>query len=224
MSTPIKWRHAPRDHEHDIDDVTGLSERLVTAEDLTAAHEQRLTAVEATVDQIKLANQSAGTGAPTGTAPIGWVYTDIATGDIYRMEASGWVNITAPSDTGTLDITALATGMTAGTWTLRRSGVWVFMNIYDARFTPTSGSTWSSPGGMIPVGFRPVAVPPYVNFSSSARVQATPPTSLSFSTYGGRVSRYGVVDLYDVGVQRFAATAAWMTDDAWPSTLPGSAA
>lgn len=28
MSTPITWRHAPRDHEHDIDDVTGLAARL----------------------------------------------------------------------------------------------------------------------------------------------------------------------------------------------------
>lgn len=66
---------------------------LVTAEDLTRI-EQGLAEVHtkadttaAQVDQIKLANQSAGTGAPTGTAPIGWIYTDIATGDIYRMEA-----------------------------------------------------------------------------------------------------------------------------------------
>lgn len=75
--------------------------RLVTAEDLLAAHGQRLSvvestvaahagrlsAVESTVDKIKLANQSAGTGPPSGTAPVGWVYTDIATGDVYRMEA-----------------------------------------------------------------------------------------------------------------------------------------
>lgn len=59
---------------------------VLVAEDLNGL-EARTAAVEATVDQIKLANQSAGEGAPTGTAPVGWVYTDIATGDIYRMEA-----------------------------------------------------------------------------------------------------------------------------------------
>lgn len=66
---------------------------LVTAEDLNrieqglAATSAKADATAETVDKIKLANQSAGTGAPTGTAPIGWHYTDIATGDIYRMEA-----------------------------------------------------------------------------------------------------------------------------------------
>ncbi len=110
---PIRF-HAPIAGVHltgdDLIPITGLPvevigagamDRLVTAEDLLAAHgtrlaevestvtahAARLSAVEATVDQIKLANTSAGTGAPTGTAPIGWVYTDITTGDIYRMEA-----------------------------------------------------------------------------------------------------------------------------------------
>lgn len=46
-----------------------------------------LNELAATVDKIKLTNQSAGTGPPTGTAPVGWVYTDINTGDVYRMEA-----------------------------------------------------------------------------------------------------------------------------------------
>lgn len=59
---------------------------LVTAEDLNRL-EQGLEEVTETVDKIKLANQSAGEGAPTGAAPVGWIYTDIATGDIYRMEA-----------------------------------------------------------------------------------------------------------------------------------------
>ena len=66
---------------------------LVTAEDLTRieqgleATSAKADATAAQVDQIKLANQSAGTGAPTGSAPVGWVYTDLSTGDIYRMEA-----------------------------------------------------------------------------------------------------------------------------------------
>lgn len=66
---------------------------LVTAEDLNRVEQglqatsEMAEATAATVDKIKLANQSAGTGAPSGTAPVGWVYTDIVTGDIYRMEA-----------------------------------------------------------------------------------------------------------------------------------------
>lgn len=66
---------------------------LVTAEDLDrieqglAATTAKADATAEQVDKIKLANQSAGTGAPTGTAPVGWVYTDLATGDVYRMEA-----------------------------------------------------------------------------------------------------------------------------------------
>lgn len=67
--------------------------QLVTAEDLNRieaglqATSELAESTAAQVDKIKLANQSAGTGAPTGTAPVGWVYTDIATGDVYRMEA-----------------------------------------------------------------------------------------------------------------------------------------
>lgn len=63
--------------------VTG---ELITAEDLNRL-EQAVAETSATVDKIKLANQSAGEGAPSGTAPVGWIYTDLATGDVYRMEA-----------------------------------------------------------------------------------------------------------------------------------------
>lgn len=61
--------------------------RVTTAEQGLASTKAKADTTAETVDKIKLANQSAGTGAPTGTAPTGWVYTDIATGDIYRMEA-----------------------------------------------------------------------------------------------------------------------------------------
>ena len=118
-------------------------------------------------------------------------------------------------DTGTRNITALATGMTAGTWTLRRVGKWVFMNLYEAAFTSTG--TWQAPSGMIPSGFRPPAVPAYVLFPGAARV----PT---MSSAGVRISRYGGVDVYDVATKTISVTASWMTDDAWPTTLPGTPA
>lgn len=76
-----------------FDPKTWADGELITAEDLNRL-EQAVDAVDAKadatavqVDQIKLANQSAGEGAPTGTAPVGWIYTDLATGDVYRMEA-----------------------------------------------------------------------------------------------------------------------------------------
>jgi hypothetical protein len=59
---------------------------VLVAEDLNAL-EARTSQVEATVDRIKQANTSMGQGAPTGTAPVGWWYQDITTGDIYQMEA-----------------------------------------------------------------------------------------------------------------------------------------
>lgn len=66
-------------------DATDAAQAL-TAEQL-AALTSRTTAVEGTVDKIKLANVSAGEGPPSGDAPVGWRYFDLATGDTYRMEA-----------------------------------------------------------------------------------------------------------------------------------------
>lgn len=66
---------------------------LVTADNLDrieqglAATTAKADATAVTVDGIKLANASVGSGPPTGTAPVGWYYTDITTGAVYRMEA-----------------------------------------------------------------------------------------------------------------------------------------
>lgn len=60
---------------------------MAELEDFAVLVAEDLNQLAATVDKIKLANQSAGEGAPTGTAPVGWVYTDLTTGDVYRMEA-----------------------------------------------------------------------------------------------------------------------------------------
>ena len=65
----------------------GTAARVDAVESDLAATTAAGAATAQQVDQIKLANQSAGQGAPTGTAPLGWVYTDLATGDTYRMEA-----------------------------------------------------------------------------------------------------------------------------------------
>lgn len=59
---------------------------IVIAEDIDGI-DQRLSTVEGTVEKIKMANSSIGTGAPSGSAPVGWYYTDVTTGDVYKMEA-----------------------------------------------------------------------------------------------------------------------------------------
>lgn len=126
----------------------------------------------------------------------------------------GW-NLKRRQDTGTLDIASLATDMTGGSWTIRRVAQLVYMALDNAAFTPTQGTTWQSPPGMIPAGFRPVATPPYVTFPSGTRGTS------SLSAGGLRVSRYGGVDVYDVASKRTIVICTWVTDDPWPTTLPG---
>lgn len=125
----------------------------------------------------------------------------------------GWMKRSTPSDTGTLDISGLATGMTAGAWTLRRVGNLVYMALSLAEFTPTSGSIWQD-GRFVPTGFRPVAVPSYIYIPSAA-------TRTSSSTSGMRINRYGGVDIYGVADKDFSTVCTWITDDEWPTNLPG---
>ncbi|MGO2360398.1 MAG: hypothetical protein ACTH6N_04625 [Brachybacterium tyrofermentans] len=83
------------------EDLTRIEQGLQATSELAEGTATRVDGVEtdlaattaagastaATVDNIKLANVSAGEGAPAGAAPVGWRYIDLATGDHYRMEA-----------------------------------------------------------------------------------------------------------------------------------------
>lgn len=124
-----------------------------------------------------------------------------------------WLLRSKPTDTGTLDITSLAVGMTAGRWTVRRIDKLVYMTLSVAKFAPTSSSIWQS-FKLFPVGFRPVAVPSYIYVPSMA-------SRSSASTAGLRVSRYGDVDIYDILDKDVSTVCTWVTDDAWPAAYPG---
>lgn len=65
------------------------------------------------IDATKLANSSVGTGAPAGTAPLGWHHTDVATDNVYRMEAEGWTRIYR-SSVPSIEIQSLAPDITSG--------------------------------------------------------------------------------------------------------------
>lgn len=60
---------------------------MADLEDFAVLVAEDIDQLAATVDKIKMANSSQGEGAPTGSAPTGWWYTDVTTGDVYRMEA-----------------------------------------------------------------------------------------------------------------------------------------
>ena len=121
-------------------------------------------------------------------------------------------------DTGDRDITSLVPNLVAGSghWTIRRTGGWVYMNLYSLTFTPTSGSLWQQ-NGFIPVGFRPVFASRYVRFPAS-------PSSTSESPGPFRADRYGGVTIYNAGQGAVHVTASWPTNDAFPTTLPGDPA
>ena len=121
-------------------------------------------------------------------------------------------------DTGDRDITSLVPNLVAGSghWTIRRAGRWVYMNLYNLTFTPTSGSTWIQ-AGFLPVGFRPPAASQYIRFPAA-------PSGPSESTGPFRVDRYGGVTIYNANGGAVHVTASWPTNDAFPTTLPGDPA
>lgn len=118
-------------------------------------------------------------------------------------------------DTGDRNITSLVPNLVAGSghWTIRRTGMWVYMNLYSLTFTPTSGSLWQQ-NGFIPVGFRPAFASQYVRFPAA-------PASTSESPGPFRADRYGGVTIYNAGQGAVHVTASWPTNDAFPTTLPG---
>lgn len=121
-------------------------------------------------------------------------------------------------DTGDRDITSLVPNLIAGSghWTIRRTDKWVYMNLYSLVFTPTSGTTWIQ-NGFLPIGFRPPSASQYVRFPAA-------PSSTSESPGPFRVDRYGGVTIYNAGTGVVHVTASWPTNDAFPTTLPGTPA
>src|SRR5699024_10728435 len=116
-------------------------------------------------------------------------------------------------DTGDRNITSLVPGAGAGHWTVRRTGRWVYMNLYDLDLTATAGDYWQK-SGFLPIGFRPPAASQYVHFTCAQRTTGFTPGPF-------RMDRYGGVTVYGVTGKLVAVTASWPTNDPFPTTLPG---
>lgn len=165
-----------------------------------------------------------GTGPPLGTVTptaVGQLYTDQAVTNGARVWVSTGITNTswtvAAGDTGTRD---LATGLING-WTgnlfIQRVDRIVSLwsggsNGLDGRaFTSDHFLLWSSI-----VGMRP----PTANSYGLGLVQNFGRTFVSNIS-----SAVGTQDLYIGGAlkDRYNIRSMWITDDAWPTTLPGSA-
>lgn len=166
-----------------------------------------------------------GTGSPQSvvTAIVGSTYIDTAatTGAIKWIKASGTGNtgwVVEYGDTGWRNVAALAsaTTITYAILRLRRSRDLVTLHVTGSNSVTTATAIFAA--GVIPVGFRP---------------------NTTFTTTGGRDGltswpspHQAALEVTSGGGATFRANnaevaylmAQWSTSDAWPSSLPGSAA
>lgn len=128
-------------------------------------------------------------------------------------------------DTGRRDITSLfngtapsaATGITAGSVYLTRVGRMVELVLEGVTLPPGQSATFVTLGDIIPSGFLP---PSERDFPLSARLttEGANGGGLRVNRITGRLIVYLHVDGETVRV-----SANWLTEDAWPTTLPGTA-
>lgn len=160
-----------------------------------------------------------GTGSPLGqvTPPsAGVYYTDTAgTCGAWRWIATGTTSsswVVSHGDTGRRDVSSLVSGLSAGKVYMRRIGSAVTYDADDAQFGGLAAGV--QPVLPTPAGFTPS--PTYVGamfaFSPTLGMQRIDKigSGLRFSDADSRL--------------RLRDTRTWQTTDAWPTTLPGSAA
>lgn len=120
---------------------------------------------------------------------------------------SGWRNITA-------SITATP-APTAGTILVRRVGKHVYMQVNGITFADSTTSFLTLANSLIPAGFRP---PRTVDFASARRLVGDTGGSIRVDA-NGRGIVYQVAGGYPI-----LGTGSWVTDEAPPTTLPGTPA
>jgi hypothetical protein len=165
-----------------------------------------------------------GTGSPEGvvSAPVGSQWTDTAatTGAVKWIKASGTGNtgwVVEYGDTGRRNVVSLMTANatdTVGSVVLRRVGALVSLQVVIAN-SATATSIELFAAGVVPSGFRPSE---YVACGGGRDSASSAPDSTLALTPGG-ASHYRVAD----GSWRYLL-AQYLTTDAWPTSLPGSAA
>ncbi len=157
-----------------------------------------------------------GTGSPEGvvTAPVGSTYIDTAatTGAIRWIKASGTGNtgwVVADGDTGWRDVNSLlVNGWTrTGEFLVRRTGNRV--SVWASFLVGTSAS--ADAFATLPSGFRAKATNAVPVLSSGTTVQQFVYNGSGVLSSSARTSTY-------------YADWSWLTNDPWPTSLPGSAA
>ena len=158
-----------------------------------------------------------GTGSPEGkvAAPVGSAYTDTAAtnGAIRWIKTSGTGNTgwrVEYGDTGRRDVTSLSTAL-FGSFTIQRIGSTIYIEAASSSFSMADGAKIFT----LPVGFRPTGLaytqtPPYWSNDvlRTVRIEGN----------GNVVVRGGLdTDLLNLGL-------AFLTNDPWPTPLPGTPA
>ena len=178
-----------------------------------------------------------GTGVPEGfiTAAPGstWLQTDSTTdveGWLRWIKATGTGNtgwVAGPeADTGWRDIasllnTGVAKSASSGAAALCRTG-----DVVQAHFNVTisAGSVTQLTSGALPTGFRPSSKVPIgiVGVSTASSADASLGTTAALGYYAQASPIRLTASAPNPGTVTW--TASWITDDAWPASLPGSAA
>ena len=161
-----------------------------------------------------------GTGSPEGavTAPVGstWRDTNATTGAIKWIKATGTGNtgwVVEYGDTGQRYLTAvLENGWTAAAFHIRRTGRLVYLTAVNLVGTASSSTTAYT----LPVGFRPPNTTQLPAWYDTGVTMS--PGVILFTT--GEATLGGTRTNYTNG--RIASS--WITPDAWPTVLPGTAA
>jgi hypothetical protein len=175
---------------------------------------------------LRLASSSgpfirSGTGSPEGvvTAPVGSMWTDTAatTGAIRWIKASGTGNtgwVVEYGDTGNRNLAAeaLSNGWTVdnATFRLRRVGSTVTITLHLFGPAASGAAVYTLPSGFRPPAIYLTVTPYGVSADSTRVVELTSGGAVSVYNYGAAYTHYW--------------SATWQTTDAWPSSLPGTAA
>jgi hypothetical protein len=167
-------------------------------------------------------SELSGTGSPEGvvTATVGstWIDTAATTGAIQWIKATGTGNtgwVVQYGDTGRRNVVSLATVNATATYSiihLRRVGPVVTLALEVANsVTSTVHELLPS----LPTGFKPATT---VTFGGGRN------TTALMTTAQVSVSPTGQAHMFTGTASYIYAAGTWMTTDAWPTSLPGSAA
>ena len=164
-----------------------------------------------------------GTGSPEGvvTAPVGSMWTDEAatTGAIKWIKVSGTGNtgwVVEYGDTGIRDLTASDTphvNTTVTYFQVRRQGTAVTLNYYQATSSSVNDVLMFD---ALPVGFRPT--------HNITAIRNRGGVLSASDQIVWDIRSNGQVYYSSAGASTMQGEVTWQTPDAWPTSLPGSAA